>query len=297
MPSPWIRHTLPDDRPRLAWPTPGGTGTVRLLVCAVLNVETWPFDKAMPRTLLPAPHGREIVPDVPNFSWVEYGMRVGLPRIVNAFARRGLPMGLSTNAAVCEDYPRAFDLLLRTGWEFVAHGVRQQAVSGVADERELIEASVGMLTGGGAPRPRGWMGPGLAETVRTPQLLAELGFDYVLDWSVDDLPVWMDTDPPLLALPYSLELNDSVVVAVERQPMPEYERRVRDAAALLLAEAGSDSCPRVMALPLHPHLLGVAHRFGGLMRMVDELRADRRVAFVSPGDVCDWYRDQVPARG
>src|SRR5690349_2250621 len=114
MPSPWMRYTLPEDRPRLSGVAPYRADPVRLLVCAILNVESWPFDKAMTRALLPAPHGREIIPDVPNFSWVEYGMRVGLPRIVAAFAQRGLPMGLSTNAAVCEDYPRAFELLLST---------------------------------------------------------------------------------------------------------------------------------------------------------------------------------------
>ncbi len=284
----WIPHALPAALPPLA--PMAGAG---LIVMPVLNVESWPFDRPMPRKVLTGPHGRDDVPDVPNFSWVDYGLRAGVERLVTGCVERGLPVGLSVNAAIRDDYPAVFDLLLETGWEFIAHGVRQESVTGAADEREVIEASVRMLTEGTGVRPRGWMGPGLAETMRTPQVLAELGVEYVLDWSVADYPLWMSTEPPLLALPYNLELNDSVVIAVERQPMPEYQRRVRETVAVLKAEAARGA--RVLALPLHPHLLGVPHRVRGLMTLLDELAADPDVTFAGPGAIVDWYRAQVPS--
>jgi allantoinase len=282
----WIAHQLPSALPPLA-PLDGAG----LIVMPVLNVESWPFDRPMPRKLLTGPHGRDDVPDVPNYSWVEYGLRAGVERLVTGFAERGLPVGLSVNAAIAEDYPAVFALLRETGWEFIAHGVRQESVTGAADEREVITASLRMLTESTGRRPRGWMGPGLAETMRTPAILAELGVEYVLDWALADYPLWMNTDPPVLALPYNLELNDSVVVAVERQPMPEYERRVRETVAVLRDESARGA--RVLALPMHPHLLGVPHRVRGLLALVDELVADPAVTFASPGTVVDWYRGQV----
>lgn len=284
---PWISATARAQRAALR-PLRGG----RLIVCPVLNVESWPFEKAMPRSLLPAPHGRQHVPDVPNFSWVEYGMRVGVDRIVDAFTARDLPVGVSINAAVAVDYPAVFERLLATGWEFIAHGIRQASVSSADGERELIEQSLRMLTDASGRRPRGWMGPGLAETMQTPALLAELGLGYVLDWALDDVPVWMRTTPPLLALPYSLELNDSVIVAVERQPMPEYERRIRASAAVLSREALDGA--RVLALPMHPHLVGVAHRIDPFVAVLDELIKNPAVVFAAPGEIEQWYVAQSP---
>ncbi|MEU0562738.1 hypothetical protein [Dactylosporangium sp. NPDC006015] len=286
----WIPHQLPAQLPRLT-----GPDDADLVLMPILNVESWPFDRPMPRKLLTAPHGRDNVPDVPNYSWVDYGLRAGIERLVDGFAGRGLPVGLSVNAAIHTDYPAVFELLLDTGWEFVAHGVRQEAVTGAPDERAAIRESLELLTASTGRRPRGWMGPGLAETVHTPQVLAELGVDYVLDWAVADHPLWMSTTPPLLALPYNLELNDSVVVAVEHQPMPEYVRRVRDTVAVLKAEARAEGGARVLALPMHPHLLGVPHRVGGFFEVVEELAADPAVTFADPGTVADWFTAQVPA--
>ena len=70
----------------------------RILVHLVVNVEHWQFDQPMPRTIVTPPHGRETVPDIPNFSWADYGMRAGLPRILEAFAKRGLSASTSFNA-------------------------------------------------------------------------------------------------------------------------------------------------------------------------------------------------------
>jgi len=284
----WIPHRLPSSLPRLA-----GMDGADLIVMPILNVESWPFDRPMPRKLLTAPHGKDNVPDVPNYSWVDYGLRAGVERLVTGFTRRGLPVGLSVNAAIHTDYPAVFELLLGTGWEFVAHGVRQEAITGAPDERAAILESLELLTASTGGRPRGWMGPGLAETLHTPRVLAELGVEYVLDWAVADDPLWMSTAPPLLALPYNLELNDSVVIAVEHQPMPEYVRRVRETVAVLRAE--TERGARVLALPMHPHLLGVPHRVGAFFGVVDELAADPAVTFAGPGAVVDWFRAQVAA--
>ena len=83
----------------------------------------------MPRTILTPPHGIGNVPDVPNFSWAEYGLRCGLPRMIDAIAGRGLPASASLNASVIDAYPAAADALLQAGWEFIGHGIHQRALS------------------------------------------------------------------------------------------------------------------------------------------------------------------------
>lgn len=201
----------------------------RLVVHLVVNVESWPFDQPMPRKVLPAPHGREVMPDVPNYSWVEYGLRCGLPRLIALFGERGLPASVNLNAAVITSHPSAAEAIKRAGWEFVAHGVTQRSLHAEGDERAAIEECLMAIEHFTGTRPRGWLGPGLQETFRTPEILKEAGIEYVFDWVVDDLPVWLETKAgPLIALPYTLELNDSVIYAVEHQESGAIHQRVVD---------------------------------------------------------------------
>ena len=105
----------------------------------MVNVEYWPFDQPLPRKLIPGPHGMDKIPDVPNFSWVEYGMRTGFPRIVDALKRRGLPASTMLNASVIDVYPRAAEVMLQEGWEFIGHGWTQKALQNEPDEAAVIE--------------------------------------------------------------------------------------------------------------------------------------------------------------
>ncbi|MGP4110580.1 polysaccharide deacetylase family protein [Streptomyces sp. 4N509B] len=290
MSNPFVPYAPAGDSPPLP-PFEGHS----VVVHVVLNVETWPFDQPMPRKLIPAPHGAESVPDVLNFSWVEYGMRVGLPRLLAALTERRLPVSVSMNAAVADVYPRAVELLAATGWEFVGHGTTQRSLHRVEDERAEIAATLDRIERATGTRPRGWLGPGLQETWTTLASLAELGVDYVCDWSVDDVPVWARAGgSSLVAVPYNLELNDSVLFAVERASAAEFEARARATLPVLLAEAERWGT-RVLALPLHPHLLGVPHRIGALTRVLDHFAAHEQVTFQTSGAVADWFAATVPA--
>jgi peptidoglycan/xylan/chitin deacetylase (PgdA/CDA1 family) len=264
-----------------------------LLVHVVVNVESWAFDRPLPRRIIGSPHGGESVPDVPNFSWVEYGMRRGLPRLIRAIAGRGLPASVSFNAGVSEDYPQATADLIATGWEFLGHGVRQEALHRVTDERATIIETLDRIEFATGARPRGWLGPGLQETDRTLELLAELGVDYVSDWTVDDVPVWLATSTrPLAAIPYSLELNDSVLFAAHDYPDSEFDSRFEATLNCLLSEL--DEGPRVLALPLHPHLMGVPHRIASLERALDTLTACDQAVFCAAHEIYDWFLAGAP---
>jgi allantoinase len=265
----------------------------RIMVHLVLNVEHWQFDAPMPRTIITPPHGKETVPDVPNFSWVDYGMRCGLPRILQAITERGLTASTSINAGVVEAYPRAAEAMLTAGWEFIGHGMHQKALNHTGAEEEIIRASLDVLQRFTGQRPRGWLSPGLREGHDTPEHLKSAGIDYVFDWVVDDLPNWMSTsNGPLLSLPYNLELNDSIVYAIEKHGTGQMLDRLTRTLALFEREAQKQ--PRILALGLHPHLIGVPHRFGTFEQMLDLLLKTPGVCFKQGHDIADWYSAQVP---
>ncbi len=280
---------MPAERPALRAPASGS-----IMVHVVVNVEHWCFDQAMPRTLLTPPHGRQSVPDIPNFSWVEYGMRCGLPRMIEALRSRGIPASTSFNASVIDAYPQAAEALLDAGWEFIGHGMHQRGMQDEQNEAQVIAGALDKIQAFTGTRPRGWLSPGLRETSETPELLKQAGIDHVFDWVLDDLPNWMSTrQGPLLSVPYNLELNDSVIYAVEKHASAEFFERL--ATTLALFEREAQAQPRVLALGLHPHLMGVPHRFAYFERMLDLLQSSPRVCFMTGTQIADWYVEQVPA--
>ena len=289
MANPRVPYRFSDDGPALE---PHANGNI--LVHLVVNVEHWVFDAPMPRTIITPPHGKETVPDVPNFSWADYGMRCGLPRMIQAIESRGLTASTSCNAGAVHAYPRAAQAMRDIGWEFVGHGMHQKALNHVGAESEVITASLDILTEFTGRRPRGWLGPGLRESHDTPEHLKAAGIDYVFDWVIDDVPNWMRTaNGPLLSLPYNLELNDSIIYAVEKHSSDEMYQRLERTLALFVREAAHR--PRVLSLGLHPHLMGVPHRFGSFERMLDLLMGTAGVCFLQGAQIADWYTSQVPA--
>jgi allantoinase len=282
--NPRVPYRLSSARP----PLPGLRGK-RIIVHLVVNVEHWQFDEPMPRTLITPPHGRETVPDVPNFSWADYGMRAGMPRILSLFEKHKLPASTSFNAGVIDAYPQAAVAMRDAGWEFIGHGMHQKSMNHVeGGEEAVIRAVIDKIAAFTGVRPRGWLSPGLRETRETPELLKRNRIDYVCDWVIDDLPSWMVTDSgPLVAMPYNLEINDSIIYAVERHATGEMARRLGH--TLELFERESALQPRVLAIGLHPHLISVPHRFHELEKMIEMLRASQNVVFATGSEICDWY--------
>lgn len=272
-----------------------GLGALRgpLLVHLVVNVEYWPFDKPMPRKLMGGPHGDDATPDILNYSWHEYGMRRGLPRLLNLAREFDFPVSASMNSAVIQAYPSAAEAIAYAGWEFIGHGVTQRSLPNEADERQVIVRALDEIEAFCGSRPRGWLGPGLRETAHTPDVLKAAGVEYVFDWVIDDLPCWMTTlHGKLLAMPYSLELNDSVLFAAHPHSSEEYSRRIRDTLSIYEAEIAEE--PRILTLPLHPHLMGVPHRFAQLRRMVELLANHPKTQFVTGATIADWFIKESP---
>ena len=197
-PNPRIPYQMSSDRPRLA-PLNGKP----LMVNPVVAIEYWPFDRPMPRGILPAPHGRTSEPpDVANYSWVEYGMRCGLPRLFDVLGRRGIKASAWMNAQCADVYPSAAERAASAGWDFVGHSWFQRSLKEVEDEEAEVRRSLDRLEKLTGKRVRGWFGAGGGETVRTPEVLKRCGLEFTHDWLLDDLPCWMSTaEGPLLCLP------------------------------------------------------------------------------------------------
>jgi allantoinase len=261
----------------------------RLIVHLVVNVEGWAFHRPIPHRAVQPAHGGEYAPDVPNCGWIEYGLRCGLPRIIELLRKVRVPASVSFDAEVIDTHPMAAEVVRQTGWEFVGHGVSQRSLLLEADEAAAIDECLTKIESFTGTRPRGWLGPGGQETFETPDLLRAAGIEYVLDWAVDDLPVWLETQAGrLIALPYTVELNDSVLYAVDRQPSNALEQRVRDTVHTFEAELNVS--PRTLTLALTPHLIGVPHRIGYLGKALAHLTARDDVTFVTGSRMADWFK-------
>ncbi|MFL4969499.1 MAG: polysaccharide deacetylase family protein, partial [Xanthobacteraceae bacterium] len=169
---------------------PGGA---RVIFWTIVNYEVWDIARPMARQVLPAPTGVPLLPDVVHWAWHEYGMRVGCWRFFELFARLGLRPTLAANARICEDYPRVAEEARINGWEFMGHAYDQIPIHKVEDQAAMINRSMDVIERFTGKRPVGWLGPGLTQTLETPELLVNAGVKYIGDWVYDDEPTFIRT--------------------------------------------------------------------------------------------------------
>lgn len=283
MSNPRVPFRLSSDIPKLS--PPQGR---HLLVHVVVNLEHWPFDEPMPRSLFAHPHGKTPWPDLGNFGWVEYGLRCGFPRLTRVLRERQFPMSATLNTSVIDVYPRVAEVALEAGWEIIGHALQQRSLLLEKNEVEVISATVERLERFTGKKPRGWLTPGIGESVDTPDHLKAGGLEHLYDWMLDDLPDWMQTKHgPLLAMPYTLELNDVMAYAIEKQSGPELYQRIRDTVESLAPEL--ETQPRVLTIALHPHIIGVPHRLRYLTMALDMLARRSDTLFMTGSQIADWY--------
>lgn len=260
-----------------------------IMVNLCMNVEYWPFDRPAPRGILPAPHGAQIQPpDVVNHSWVEYGLRCGMPRFMDMLACRELRASALMNAQVADVYPSLMQAIVDARYELVGHGWFQQSLKQADDEVEVILKCLDRLEATGGGRPRAWLGPGIAETLETADHLKAHGVEFVHDWVMDDLPFWLRTEHgPMVGLPYALELNDVPMHVVQHSSSDEMLKRLEATLKVFLREAKTQ--PRVLTFGLHPHLVGVPHIAYWFEKALDLLMDQPEVIFMTSSEIGDWF--------
>ena len=274
------------DRPKLALP-----GGARLAVWTIVNVEEWSIERPMPRTVLPPPYGQPLLPDLPNWAWHEYGMRVGFWRILDALKHRGMIPTLATNGSVIRSYPPVAEAALKAGWEFMGHGLIQRPMHHVENQKESIVETVKTIRSFTGKAPRGWESPGLTETYDTIDWLSEAGIEYVADWVLDDQPCVIDAKPkPVVSVPYTVEMNDIAMMMLQHHPSEEWLRRGIDHFDRLYQDGEQGA--RVMAISLHPYISGVPHRIGYVERLFDYIRQRPGVCLWTGEQILDWYAAQ-----
>ena len=277
------------DRPPLVLPD-----GARMVVWSIVNVEDWGIERPMPRTVLPPPMGAPLLPDLPNWAWHEYGMRVGFWRLFDCLQKFGVTPTLAINGAVCRSYPRIAGAAKDAGWEFMGHGWLQTPMHKVEDQRAAIADTIEAIRAFSGKPPRGWESPGLTETFDTIDHLAEAGIEYVADWVLDDQPVYIATaHGPVLSVPYTVEVNDIAMMVVQHHSAEEMLRRGSDHFDRLYEE--SAVARRVMAISVHPYISGVPHRIGYLERLYRHVLGKPGVLHWTGEQILDWFRGQVPA--
>lgn len=275
------------DRPPLALP-----GGARIVVWSIVNLEVWDIGKPMARQVLPAPTGQVLLPDVPNWSWHEYGMRVGVWRFFKLYERLGIAPTLSINARVTVDYERVSRQALEAGWEFMGHSWEQGPIHKEADQRAMIHRSMDQLEKFTGTRPVGWLGPGLTQTLETPELLAEAGVKYIGDWVYDDEPTTIATaQGPLVTLPYTVELNDIPMMLVQHHESDYLLKRAIDQFDRLYEEGAERA--KIMSIAIHPYISGQPHRIRYLEAFYDHVARHSGVLHWNGVQLLDWYKGQV----
>lgn len=278
-----IEYSAITDRPKLDLPDDG-----RMIIWPILALEVWDIERAMPRIVLTPPQGQPLTPDVPNWSWHEYGMRVGVWRLIRIFDDLGVRPCVTLNARVCEDYRPVAAACLDRGWELNAHSYDQIAMHKVNDQDATIKKSMDIIEKFSGKRPRGWFGPGLTQTYETLDLLAAVGVEYIGDMVLDDQPVPVETDNGLIvALPYNYEIHDIAQQMIQYHESEIYLKRAKDYFDCIYEE--SADTVRVMALAVHPYISGSPHRAKYVRQALEYILSKPGVVALDGEQILDWY--------
>ncbi len=264
----------------------------RVIVWPIVNLEEWVPTEPLPRRILTPPGDTVHVPDIPNWCWFEYGMRIGVWRMLDVLKEFDVTPTVSMNATVVDVYPRVAEAALENNWEFMGHSYIQKPMYLLEDEQTDIHKTMEKLQSFCGYKPRGWMGPGLTQTDQTPEFLVEAGFEYTADWILDDQPCVVYTDNgPLYSIPYTTELNDIPIMLLQHHQSSILYDRTMDFFETVYEE-GADNV-RIMAIAVHPYIHGVPHRIKYFRRIFKELLEKPGVVFMTGADILDWYLEQL----
>jgi peptidoglycan/xylan/chitin deacetylase (PgdA/CDA1 family) len=270
-------------RPRLEWPN-----GARIAFYVGYNIEYWHVDK--PAVSI-SPHSAVYTPDPLNFGWRDYGLRVGVWRMMDLLDTVGIRATVPLNSEVCEHCPQISEEGNKRNWVWVAHGKTNSimhANMAPDEERRSLTEMVEAIRLGTGTRPKGWLGPGLTETFNTPRILSELGFTYILDWCNDDQPYPLNVRTGrMISVPYQVELNDLNLFVGKNLSGQDFYQMVVDEFDMLYEEAAESG--RVMTLSLHPYLINRSFRQKYLAKALDYVVRHDKVWVTTGDDLADWY--------
>jgi peptidoglycan/xylan/chitin deacetylase (PgdA/CDA1 family) len=232
---------------------------------------------------------------VRNWAQREYGNRVGIWRVMDVLDNYGVRGTVALNSDICDFQPQIIEATMKRSWELMGHNqtnaIRlnempaEQEVQSIAETLERIERATGK-------RPTGWLSSGLSETWNTLDYLVDAGVQYIADWTCDDQPFLMDIGGRrLVSIPYSFELNDAPMIYYNKVSTDEFEQMIKRQFDVLYREGAESG--RVMAICLHPFIIGVPHRIGALDNALKYISSHPHVWFATGQEIVDHYLKDV----
>ena len=272
------------DRKPLKWPN-----GARVAVWVIPNIEHFLFDR--PSTSITAVT-TQFVPDVLNYSWRDFGVRVGIWRLMEVMEKHGIKGTVALNSDVCRHYPRIIEEGKKLGWEWMGHGTNNSTIINKQpedEERKLIAGIVDTIAKATGQKPRGWLGPALTESHNTLDILAENGIEYVGDWVNDEQPYPMEVKKGSMhSIPYSIELNDIPAFLDLGRSSEDFAKMLCDQFDVLYQDGAKSA--RVMAICLHPFLIGHAYRSKHFDKALGYIKGHKDVWFAKGGEILDAYK-------
>lgn len=284
---------VPKRKP-LVWPN-----GKRLAVIVTLNLEYWdklkdtdePYYAGGP-SAIPDPVPGNIL-DVPNFSWREYGQRVGIWRMLEAFDTVGVPASCTMNAKVGIERKEIIEAILERDWELVAHNYEQGDLlpnyqNDIAKETALIEETLRVYKEVTGREARGWLSSSLRSTPNTPDILAEKGLIYFCDYMNDEQPYLIHTDHgPIVSTPYSVEINDFTFFHRRGMSTTESLDVLKEQFDQLYLE--SEKTGKLMSVGLHPHVSGHPYRIRAIREFLEHVKGHDEVWWATREEIAEWY--------
>ena len=271
------------DRPKITWPN-----DARIAFWVAPNIEYYEYDPPNNpgRKPWPKPH-----PDVILYSHRDYGNRAGFFRMMEAMAKYGVRGSVSLNVAVCQHHPEIIEACSELDWEFFSHGIyntRYTYNMTEAQERTMIEDVIGTIQASTGQTTDGWLAPALSCTTNTFELLADYGIKYTCDLFHDDQPQPVNVKSgKLISVPYSLEMNDTVVLSMMGKSMRHYADIMKKNFDQLYEEGAENAL--VMCIPLHPFLIGQPHRIGPFAEVLDYITSHEKVWVTTGREIAEHY--------
>jgi allantoinase len=271
------------ERPPLSLPN-----GARVAFWVGLNIEHYQVDKPA-TSIFGGTAGLQ--PDPLNYGWRDYGTRVGIWRMMEVLDKYRMRASVLLNSDVCDHYPQIVREGNKRGWVWLAHGKNNsifEAGMSLEEERAYLTDVVQTIARATGSQPKGWLGPALTETFNTPEILAELGLTYLLDWCSDDQPFPLNVKAGrMISVPYSIEMNDVSLFVGKSLSAQDFAQMVMDQFDVLYEEG--ERSARVMCLALHPFIVSQPFRHKYLDRALEYIASHDHVWLATSDEIAEWY--------
>ncbi|MDP6151167.1 MAG: polysaccharide deacetylase family protein [Gammaproteobacteria bacterium] len=278
------------DRKAVEWP-----GNARIALWINVALQYFPLNQEG-KPFAPVAGMTTSYPDLRHYTLREYGNRVGIYRLLKAFDKYSISPTFAVNTRLAERYPYLVNKLRERGDEIICHGwdmdTPHYGGMDAGEEAKLVKKSLQGLREITGQAVEGWISPSKSQSMHTPELLAKNGVKYMCDWINDEMPYPFRTDAgEIIAMPLSTELEDRFIMHHNLHSETEYAEQMIDAFDFLYKEAAEQG-GRMLALSVHPWMLGQPHRIGKFEQVLEHITGHDGVWSAGAGEIAAVWQGQ-----